>query len=69
MTDSCRAFGSLSEKVADYEAMLRDLSIRVGLEDAHSIKVLLAKVCQQPNILSKNSLKSDSVHWLGYDEW
>ena len=45
LTDGSRAFGSLHEKIADYEAMLRDLSIRVGTEDANSIKALLEKVC------------------------
>ncbi len=44
-TDFYRAFGSLAEKVADYEALLRDLSSRVCEEDATVIKTLLDKVC------------------------
>lgn len=44
-TDFYRAFGSLAEKVADYEALLRDLSSRVSEEDAIVIKTLLDKVC------------------------
>jgi Fungal specific transcription factor domain len=39
-----RAFGSLAEKVADYEALLKDLCTRVGEEDANAIKALLEKV-------------------------
>lgn len=38
-----KAFGSLAEKVADYEAVLKDLSTRVGEEDANLIKALLEK--------------------------
>ena len=39
-----RAFGSLAEKFADYEAVLKDLSSRVCEEDATMIKTLLDKV-------------------------
>jgi hypothetical protein len=39
-----RAFGSLAEKVADYEALLKDLCTRVGEDDANAIKALLEKV-------------------------
>lgn len=42
--DFIRAFGSLAEKVTDYEALLRDLTLRVSDEDANVIKTLLAKV-------------------------
>jgi hypothetical protein len=42
--DSIRAFGSLAEKVADYEAVLKDISLRVGEEDANLIRALLEKV-------------------------
>ena len=42
--DSARAFGSLAEKVADYEALLKDLCTRVEEEDANLIKSLLEKV-------------------------
>jgi hypothetical protein len=39
-----RAFGSLAEKVADYEVLLRELSSRVGEDDADLIRGLLEKV-------------------------
>lgn len=42
--DPSRQFGSLSEKVQEYEALLRDLSSRVGDEDAENIKRALEKV-------------------------
>lgn len=45
--DLIRAFGSLAEKVADYEAVLKDLSSRVSEEDANLIKTLLEKVLQK----------------------
>ncbi len=49
--DCFRAFGSLAEKVADYEALLRELSLRVSEEDAHRIKTLLEKVSRKTPLL------------------
>lgn len=39
-----RQFGSMTEKVADYEKFLRDLMNRVSEEDAAAIRALLEKV-------------------------
>jgi hypothetical protein len=39
-----RQFGSMAEKVADFEKLLKDLSMRVGDEDAARIRALLEQV-------------------------
>jgi hypothetical protein len=39
-----RQFGSMAEKVADFEKLLKDLSLRVGEEDAAQIRALLEQV-------------------------
>jgi hypothetical protein len=43
-----RQFGSMTEKVADYEKLLRDLATRVSNADAQMIKVALEKVGYLP---------------------
>ena len=39
-----RQFGSMAEKVADFEMLLKDVSLRVGEEDAATIRTLLEQV-------------------------
>jgi hypothetical protein len=39
-----RQFGSMAEKVADFEKLLKYLSLRVGEEDAAQIRLLLEQV-------------------------
>jgi hypothetical protein len=39
-----RQFGSMAEKVADFEKLLKDLSMRVSEEDATQIRLLLEQV-------------------------
>lgn len=41
-----RQFGSMAEKVADYEKLLRDLQARASDEDAKTIKATLDRVCR-----------------------
>ena len=38
-----KQFGSMTEKVADYEKLLRDLSLRVGADDAELIRTTLER--------------------------
>ena len=40
-----RQFGSMTEKVADYEKILRELLGRVSEDDARLIKSTLERVC------------------------
>jgi hypothetical protein len=40
----CRQFGTMTEKVSDYEKLLRDLATRVSEADASLIKSVLEKV-------------------------
>lgn len=40
----CRQFGSMAEKVADYERILRDLQTRVSEDDASLIRNSLDRV-------------------------
>lgn len=44
-TNPIRQFGSMTEKVADYEKILRDLTTRVSDEDASLIRNTLERVC------------------------
>lgn len=47
-----RQFGSLTEKVADYERLLRDLMSRASLDDADMIKSMLDRV-RAPSALER----------------
>ena len=40
-----RQFGSMQDKVAEYERILRELSYRVDERDADMIRSTLARVC------------------------
>ena len=42
--DQDRQFGTMAEKLADYETLLRDLSSRVSEKDADMIRKSLEKV-------------------------
>ena len=43
-TDGSRQFGTMAEKVADYEKLLKELSLRVNDGDAELIRVTLERV-------------------------
>lgn len=42
--DFVRQFGTMAEKLADYESLLRDLCTKVGEKDAETIRKALEKV-------------------------
>ena len=46
-----RQFGTMTEKVADYEKLLKDLLNRVGDTDARLIRTSLEKVGSARNML------------------
>lgn len=45
MMDNHRQFGSMTEKVTEYEGLLKELLGRVDDSDAKLIKAALEKVC------------------------
>lgn len=53
-----RQFGSMAEKVADFEKLLRDLSVRVGEDDAAQIRALLEQVRARLTLALYFSLRS-----------
>lgn len=57
-TDITRQFGSMQDKVADYEKILRDLQSRVSAADAELIRTTLDRVRQPLPVLTTTKLIS-----------